>query len=266
MAVVVITGCRSGFGYEGALAFGRRGDTVHATLRDPSSGDRLVAAAAAEGLDVRISALDVTDDASVTAAIERVVAEHGRIDVVVNNAGVSGPQLPLEEQPEAAMRAAVETNVWGPIRVCRAVLPVMRAQGSGVIVNVSSVAARRAGSATTAIYGLTKAALSRLTESLHAEIVGFGLRAVALEPGSFATELFERDALVVDPSSPYAAVMAERVRRMAAFGGEAAHPSIVAAAMLRAVDDPTTPVRVLVGDDAVSAVRKQMQAELDALS
>ena len=139
MSVVLITGCSSGFGLEAALAFARRGDTVYATMRDLARADRLTGRADAEGLHLELLALDVDDDASVSAAVDEVEATHGAIDVLVNNAGVSH-KGPVETIDIDQARALMETNLWGAVRTMRAALPAMRARAHGVIVNVTSAA------------------------------------------------------------------------------------------------------------------------------
>ena len=144
MATILITGCRSGIGYETALAFGRRGDAVHATMRDPSVDHRLRDAVARESLPVVIRGLDVTNGTAIRDVVAGIVAERGGIDVLVNNAGIGFVEA-IEEADEARARLVWETNFWGPIHLCQAVLPHMRAQRAGVIVNLSTVGARFPG-------------------------------------------------------------------------------------------------------------------------
>ena len=255
MAVVLITGCSSGIGLETALAFARRGDITYASMRNAHKADALRSRADAEGLSLHIITLDVTDDASVSNAVPTIELAHGGIDVLVNNAGV-GYGGAIETIPMERARALMETNVWGPVRTARAVLPAMRSRGSGVIVNVTSVAGRVPGSPHNAFYGASKHALGTLSESLFWEVQPFGVRVACIEPGFFATEIFANsDWGSVVEGSPYAADdawMSEfYVKSGEATGGD---PSLVAAAILRAVDDPSTPLHTLVGDDAVMFV------------
>ena len=158
--VSVVTGSSSGIGLAASLALARAGHTVHATMRDTSRGGRLEDAASAEGLDVRISQMDVDDDASVDAAMRRVGEENaGRIDVLVNNAGY-GAVGAVEDVPMGEFKAQFETNLFGAVRVIKAAAPAMRrtaAEGGGgdggpgpTIVNVSSVAGRIGFPATSA--------------------------------------------------------------------------------------------------------------------
>ena len=160
MSVVLITGCSSGFGLEAALAFARRGDTVCATMRSLAKADGLQKRAKAEGLTVHVHQLDVTDPASVTQAVSDVVAEHGRIDVLVNNAGVAYSGAVETMRVERAL-AAMDTNFWGAFRMIQEVVPAMRQQRSGVVINVSSVAGRVPATAYTSMYAASKHALVR---------------------------------------------------------------------------------------------------------
>ena len=168
MAVVLITGSSTGFGKLAALEFARRGDTVFASMRTTSKGDALVAAAAAEKLTVQVVELDVTKQALVDAAIGDVMAQAGRIDVLVNNAGL-GIHGPIEECDDDEIQSVFETNVHGLIRVTRAVAPVMRAQGSGTIVNISSIAGK-VSSPFGGIYSASKHAVEALSDSLYFEL------------------------------------------------------------------------------------------------
>lgn len=168
----------------------------------------------------------------------------------MNNAGI-GFVGAIEDTDEERLRLLWETNFWGPVRLCRAVLPHMRARGNGVIVNLSSFGARFPGGAWLAMYGAFKHGISRISESLNAELAGTGVRAVAMEPGFFATEIYAEDKrATIDPSSFYAPTLTavDGVIAEAIAGG--ADPSAVAATVLAAVDDPDTPSCVLVGDDA----------------
>jgi NAD(P)-dependent dehydrogenase (short-subunit alcohol dehydrogenase family) len=219
-------------------------------MRDPARAGRLLERAGAEGLAVEVVPLDVTDDTSVEAAVRTVEEAHGAVDVLVNNAGVAGSG-PVETIPLALARGVLDTNVWGPVRTTRAVLPAMRARGSGVIVNVSSAAGRVPGMPYNGFYAASKHALGALSESLAWELAPFGIRVVLIEPGFVATEIFEKSWTTDDAGAPYGADH----RWMNAFfrtSGEtrAGDPAVVAEAVARAAADPGTPLHVLVGDDA----------------
>lgn len=261
MAVVLITGCSSGIGLETALAFARRGDTVYASMRNLGKADRLRQRAAAEGLDVKIVPLDVCDDQSVTDAVRAIEAEHGAIDVLVNNAGI-GYSGPVEDMSIDRARAVIETNFWGAVRTIRAALAAMRAKGSGVIVNVTSAAGRVPGVVHNSFYGASKHALGALSESLAFEVGPYGIRVALIEPGFFATDIFANSEwAAVDTASPYASDDAW-VSDFYVKSGEAngADPAVVATAILNVSDDPAPPIHTLVGDDAVMFVDLVNQA------
>ena len=252
--VVLITGCSSGIGLETALAFARRGDTTVASMRNLAKADQLTKRAADEGLDIELVQLDVTDDASVAAAVAEVEQRHGAIDVLVNNAGV-GYDGAIETIDLDRARGVFEANLWGPVRVTRAALPAMRERRSGVIVNVTSVAGRVPGTPFQGFYGASKHAMNNLSESLGREVEQFGIRVVCIEPGFFATEIV---ANAQDDTQEFGAYAAERQWIQTFFdksieSGSGA-PSVVADAIVAAADDPATPLHVLVGDDAVMFV------------
>lgn len=252
MGVVLITGCSTGIGLRTAVAFAKAGDTVVATMRNTAKADGLKKAAAEAGVEVDVVALDVTDDGSAAAAVADVLDRHGRIDVLINNAGV-GLSGVIEDFPEDQARIALETNLWGPIRMARLVLPGMRAQGSGVVVNVSSIIGRLPAFPGYGFYAAGKHALGALSESLSAEVAPFGVRVVCIEPGYYDTALSDTaDTLLaqLDPSSPYLGIstfMLQLSKGLLVNGGD---PGDVADAIVAAVADPASPLHVHVGADA----------------
>jgi NAD(P)-dependent dehydrogenase (short-subunit alcohol dehydrogenase family) len=253
VAVVVITGCSSGFGLATSLAFARRGERVYATMRDLGKAHDLRAAADAEGLHIEVLALDVTNDGMVQRAVDHVLATEGRIDVLVNNAGIAHWGS-VESMPDDLARATFETNVLGAVRMARAVLPGMRAQGSGVIVNVSSVAGRLPGIPSAWAYSASKHALGALSDALAVELEPFGIRVVSIEPGFFSTALL-RKAPPPSPGSPYEGLergVRDYFERSVADGGD---PGVVAQAIVRAATDPATGIHVPVGEDAELLIR-----------
>ena len=141
MAITLITGTSSGIGLASAVTLARGGHTVIATMRDVEGAGELRKIASAESLPVTVAALDVDDDASVTNAIGKLLAEHGRIDVLVNNAGVGGGGS-IEELPVDVFRQVMETNFFGALRCTQAVIPSMRKHRHGCVINVTSVAGR----------------------------------------------------------------------------------------------------------------------------
>jgi NAD(P)-dependent dehydrogenase (short-subunit alcohol dehydrogenase family) len=262
MSVVLITGCSTGFGLETALAFARRGDTTFATMRDLDRAERLSERARAEDLRIELLALDVNDDASVAAAVREVEDRHGAIDVLVNNAGVDF-QGSVETIDFDKARAVIETNFWGPVRTIRAALPAMRAKGGGVIINVSSASGRMPGTPYGSWYSASKHALNALTEAMFLELDGLDVRIVSIEPGFFRTEIVrhssdQKDAAAGDPYAADQAWLSDFFEKSVVDGG--GNPEDVAEAIVRAADDPATPVHNLVGDDAQMLIDLYQQA------
>lgn len=236
MARVLITGCSSGIGRATAGELASRGHEVIATARRPETLD---------DLDVKERlALDVTNDSSVRAVAEAA----GPVDVLVNNAGVS-MRGPVEDVPLDAVRQLVETNVYGPIRVIQAFVPGMRERGSGVVVNVSSVAGR-VGLPLSGYYSASKFALEAISEALQYEMRRFGIRVVIVEPGYVATNISEAAARF-NVDGVYAPLYEQMSRAdEQLLGGERPGPEIVATAIADAVERDDTPLRVPVGVDA----------------
>jgi NAD(P)-dependent dehydrogenase (short-subunit alcohol dehydrogenase family) len=185
MSVVLITGCSTGFGMLAAVEFARRGDTVFASMRDTAKSGPLLDAAKAVGVSLEVVALDVNDRASVDTAVADVARRAGRIDVLVNNAGI-GTRGPLEDYDDDEVARIFETNVFGLIRVVRAVAPRMRAQGSGTIVNVGSLAGI-VSAPFDGVYAASKHAVEALSDALYYELHPFGVRVALIEPGGFDT-------------------------------------------------------------------------------
>jgi NAD(P)-dependent dehydrogenase (short-subunit alcohol dehydrogenase family) len=185
MASVLITGSSSGIGLATALAFGRAGHRVHATMRDLGRNGELRKKVEQEKLPISISPLDVDSDSSVRDAVARIVRESGPIDVLINNAGFA-PIGSVEETPLGVFRAVMETNYFGVIRCIQAVLPSMRERRSGCIINVSSISGKIAMAPMTP-YQATKFALEGLSEGLAQELKPFNIRVAIVEPGIIDT-------------------------------------------------------------------------------
>ncbi|MBD8547199.1 SDR family oxidoreductase [Sphingomonas sp. CFBP 8760] len=190
--IVVVTGASSGFGKLTALELARQGHTVVATMRDVEGRnsavrDELIDTARAEGHPLHVLEMDVADDASVETAIAGVVAQHGRIDVLVNNAGLM-PVGVTEAYTVADVERLFAVNVFGAVRTNRAVLPHMRAAGSGLLVHVTSLMGRFTVPFF-GIYAASKFALEALAETYRYELRGFGIDSVIVEPGAFPSNL-----------------------------------------------------------------------------
>ena len=245
MASVLITGTSRGIGLETALAFGRAGHKVHATMRSPERSPQLAEKAAQEKLPIVISAMDVDSDSSVKSAIATIERDHGPIDVLVNNAGVERMGS-VEELPVAEFKAAMETNYFGAIRCIQALLPQMRTRRSGCIINVTSVAGR-ISSGPMAAYSASKWALEALSEALAGEMKTFNVRVAIVEPGIIDTAMARR---IEDPAqaSPYP----QRERFSIMFTQSLKSPvppSIVADKILEIADSGTWQLRHPVGPD-----------------
>ncbi len=261
MAVVLITGCSSGIGLATARHFARLGDEVHAGVRHPSTAWELTAAIESDKLKIAPLTLDVDDDASVRRGVQEVIARSGRIDALVNNAGIGGGG-PIEDVPIEFAKSMFETNYFGTIRMIQAVLPGMRERRSGAIVNVSSIAGRLA----IAGHGhnsAVKHALEAASEALAQEVLAFGIRVAVVEPGVVVTPIFSKARRFADPASPYRV----HVHRLLLFYQMQmkmpSQPSDVAAVIYEAVTTREPKLRWLVGEDArrLTAGRQRLSDE-----
>ncbi len=246
MATVLITGTSTGIGLATALAFGRAGHRVAATMRTPERAPALADAAAAEQLPITVLPMDVDTDASVRDGVARIEREIGPIEILINNAGIERMGS-VEELPLEAFRAVMETNYFGVIRCTQAVAPGMRQRRSGCIVNVSSVAGHVA-TAPMAAYTASKFALEALSECLAQEMKAFGVRVAIVKPGIIDTAMARHIGVELAPS-PYT-----HQRRMAALFAAALKapvpPSLVAEKILEVATGATMQLRHPVGPDA----------------
>ena len=245
MAVVLVTGSSSGIGLATALHFAHLGHEVYAGVRTPSTATELSAAAERER-GLHVVTLDVDDAAAVTRAVGEVLDRTHRIDVLVNNAGIGGGG-PIADVPVDFAKAMFETNYFGAIRMTQAVLPAMREQRSGAIVNVSSVWGRVAV-AGHGHYCAAKHALEAASEALAQEVFAFGIRVAIVEPGVVTTPIFTKARRFADAASPYAV----HVRRLLLLYQLATpnQPADVARVIYEAVTTERPVVRYPVGADA----------------
>jgi len=205
MQICLITGTSTGIGHATALHLARRGYRVYATMRNTAKGDQLGAAAAAENLNLVIETLDVADHQSMLDCVARIMAVEGRIDILINNAGLSSSS-PIETYPEDEHRALFEANYWGPVKLTQAVLPAMRERASGAIINISSVLGRIAW-ANQGAYCASKFAIEAFSEALAQEVAPFGIRVAIIEPGVTASAIFDNTPVHYDRASPYKTAM-----------------------------------------------------------
>jgi NAD(P)-dependent dehydrogenase (short-subunit alcohol dehydrogenase family) len=247
MASVLITGTSKGIGLEAALAFGRAGHKVYATMRNPAQAPQLAETAAREKLPITVSTLDVDSDQSVSQGIAAIQKKDGPIDVLVNNAGIERVGS-VEELPLSAFREAMETNFFGAIRCIQAVAPQMRQRRSGCIINVSSVAGRISSAPMTA-YSATKWALEALSEGLAGEMKTFNVRVAVVEPGIIDTAMARR---IGEPAADSIYKQGERFAALFdAVLKNPAPPSLVGQKILEVAESGTWQLRHPVGPDAL---------------
>jgi NAD(P)-dependent dehydrogenase (short-subunit alcohol dehydrogenase family) len=256
--VWLITGANSGFGRAIAEAALAAGDTVVAAARRPETLDDLVGAHPERVVPVQ---LDVTDTARAAAAVADVVLWYGRIDVLVNNAG-RGVVGAVEETTDRELRELMELHFFGPAALTRAVLPHMRRQGSGAIVQMSSMGGRLSFPGVSA-YSATKFALEGLSEALAAEVAGFGIRVLIVEPGAFRTGFANPQALHQSAPIPaYEGVIGSlRTTLPESDGDQPGDPAKAAAAILAALAAEEPPLRLALGNDAADAIGGHLDQE-----
>lgn len=246
MAVTLVTGTSTGIGLAVAIALGRAGQEVYATMRNPGRAPELASIAAKEGLPLRILSMDVDDDASVGKAVAEVVAGSGPIDVLVNNAGISVTG-PVEELPLAEFRRVMETNYFGALRCIQAVVPSMRERRNGHIINISSIQGRLSVPSYAA-YAASKWALEAASEALAQEVKCFGIKVSIVEPGMIVTPIWDKRR-EVPADTRY-----RQERRIHALTNaslkQPVSPLVVADKIVEIVQSKTWKLRHTVGPDA----------------
>jgi NAD(P)-dependent dehydrogenase (short-subunit alcohol dehydrogenase family) len=269
-SVALVTGSSSGIGFETSLLLARNGYHTYASMRSLEKSKTITEISNREKLPLSVIQLDVDDDKSVKDAIYRIENEQGRIDVVVNNAGylLIGP---LEELSIREFKEQFETNFFGAIRVIKEVLPIMRRQRAGIIVNISSLAGR-VGLPLNSPYVSSKFALEGLSESMAYEIEQFGIKLVLIEPGYIKTNVansFKTGKNVVvtaankKNNSPYAEFIQNRIAALGPSVEAGLDPIEVAKVILKAATSENPYLRYLVGDGAIKLmdIRKNTSDE-----
>jgi NAD(P)-dependent dehydrogenase (short-subunit alcohol dehydrogenase family) len=258
--VAVVTGSSSGIGFETSLLLARNGYYVYATMRNLNKSQKVKDIAKQDNLPLEVLQLDVNDDISVKDAFAKIVDDKQRVDVLVNNAGydVMGP---VEELSLDDFKSQFETNFFGLIRVTKEVLPIMRSQNRGTIVNVSSIGGR-IGFPLNSAYQSSKFALEGLSESMRYELEGFGINIILVEPGVIKTNFFENIKVnenTVKETSPYAPLMQKGYDGWKPMleSNSSSSPLDVAEVILKAVKSNNPEIRYLVGNDAVSLIEKR---------
>lgn len=253
--VAVVTGSSSGIGLETTLLLAKNGFRTFATVRNLNKANAIRIISDKRELPIHVVELDVSSDKSVNAAIDKINDESKRIDVLVNNAGYSLIGA-LEDLSMDEIKAQFETNLFGTIRVMKAVLPIMRKQKRGTIVNVSSMAGR-VGFPLFPAYSGTKFALEGVSESIRLETDPLGIKIVLVEPGTIRSN-FASNAIIgqkaAEPNSLYASLMETLQKSTARFIDQGTPPEEVAKVILKAVTIDNPDLRYLVGNDAIQMI------------
>lgn len=255
---ILITGCSSGIGQMTAKYFQEKGWNIVATVRKFSDSD-------AELIDlgnVLVTELDVTKEDTIKSTIEQAVARFGTIDVLLNNAGYGSYGI-LESTPENKIRMQFEVNVIGLLLVTKNIIPVMRKQGSGIIINISSMGGKITFPMGTLYHG-SKFAVEGMSEALSYELAEIGIQVKMVEPGvintNFATSSFD---LNIDPAITEYKEFTNKVLQAFEAGAKGSEPVLVAETIYKAATDGTSQLRYIAGPDAeqIIAARKQMNDE-----
>ena len=251
---VLVTGCSSGIGYATCLVFARNNFVTYGSVRDLSKAGRIQEITNKEKLPLKIIRLDVNEDESIRIAIQKIISDSGRIDILINNAGY-GMFGPIEEISIKEIKEQFETNFFGTIRLIKAIVPIMRKQRNGTIVNISSMVGRF-GVPLNAAYVSSKFALEGLSESISFELDEFGIKVILVEPGVIQTDFFQNLKIKGnDTKSPYYKLMDKRI----AFLKEAMKNSVsssdqVANTILHAVNSRDPDMRYIIGNDATNSI------------
>jgi NAD(P)-dependent dehydrogenase (short-subunit alcohol dehydrogenase family) len=261
--VAIVTGSSSGIGFETSLILARNGFHTYATMRN-LEGEKtkpLREVVKNENLQLQAIELDVDNDKSVIDAINTIVEERKRIDVLINNAGYALGGA-LEDSSINEIMAQFETNLFGAVRVTKAVLPVMRRQGQGKIVNITSMGGRIAIPLSSSYHG-SKFALEGLSESIQYELEPFGIKVILIEPGAVGSNFWKNIKIAKsssDSNSPYSQFGNKILKAYREMEQNTISPSVVAKTILDAITSNNPQLRYVVGEDAAKTLdaRKNM--------
>ena len=262
--VALVTGCSSGIGLETALALARDGFYTFATMRDLTKTEKIEEAIKKENLNVEILELDVDNEESASTAIEAILGKKQRIDVLVNNAGY-GMWGTVEDLSVDEFKEQFETNFFSIIRLIHKIAPIMRKQGSGDIVNISSVAGR-IGFPVSPAYISSKFALEGLSESLRFELMPFGVNVIIIEPGVIKTNFFNsmKMAEKSNKNSEYNEITEKVISGVKMMAEMGTHPNEVANTVVKALKDENPLPRYVVGNDAMMFLEaKKMKTDIE---
>ena len=246
MKSVIITGTSKGIGLETALAFARAGYKVFATMRNPDKATEFKQKIKDESLNISIYSMDVDSDESVKRCMDTILGEHGSVDVLINNAGIDSHGS-VEETSLADFKAVMETNYFGVLRCTKALLPLMRKNRNGCIINVTSIAGKIANTPLGA-YAASKFALEAVTESLAQEVKPHNIRVAIVEPGIINTQMANNIGTGKDSIYPQSKRFAGL---FAASLKTPTHPSLVAEKMVEIAESNSWQLRYPVGPDAL---------------
>ncbi len=268
MAIIVLTGCSSGFGLQAALAFARNGDTVYATMRNTNKSAPLLAAANSEGLNIHVKQLDVTKTRTFAGVLQEIVDEANSIDVLVNNAGILRAGA-LEDLSENMIREVIETNLVAPLLLSKAVLPQMRKQKSGYIIMLSSLSGI-AGLAGDVCYTASKFGIEGATEALRHEVDRWGIKMALVEAGMYATQIMSPsmpdNAVLPDyypHDSPYRRLIESNLQALRQRMPDAFDPAIVGSLLVKIAHSDGKQLR-WPADEVAAMVLGKMLAQSDS--
>ncbi len=260
--VAIVTGSSSGIGLETALALAREGYYTYATMRDTKKGNQIKEIVNKENLKLEVVGMDVDKDETVQNAINKIIKEKSRIDVLVNNAGYVLFGC-LEDLSMYDLKAQFETNFFGVVRTLQTVIPIMRKQKSGTIVNISSVAGR-IGFPVSPAYISSKFALEGLSESMRYELSPFGINTIIIEPGVIKTNFMSSMKKSVKPDSAYKDITNKVIMGISMMAEMGTPPQEVARTIIKAIKSENPLPRYTVGNDAAMFLEaKKTKTDLD---
>ena len=262
--VALVTGSSSGIGYETSLSLAREGYFTYATMRDMKKADVIKKIAEKERLSLKVIELDVDNEKSVENAIKTIIDEKQRIDVLVNNAGW-GIWGTAEDVSIEEFREQFETNFFSVVRMIQKVAPIMRKQGNGDIVNISSIAGRIGFPVSTA-YISSKFAIEGLSESLRFELGPFGVNVIIIEPGVIKTNFFDsmKTAKKVDENDTYRDITVKVISGVKMMAEMGTPPNEVANVIIKSLKEKKPLPRYVVGNDAIMFLEaKKMKTDIE---
>ena len=260
--VALVTGSSSGIGYETSLALAREGYFTYATMRDLKKEETIKKIATEENLPLKVIELDVDNDDSVQNAVETIIEEKQRIDVLVNNAGW-GIWGTAEDVSIEEFRAQFETNFFSVVRMIQKVAPIMRKQGTGDIVNISSIAGRIGFPVSTA-YISSKFAIEGLSESLRYELGPFGIDVIIIEPGVIKTNFFDSMKTAKKADDTYKEITEKVISGVKMMAEMGTPPKEVANVIIKSLKEEKPLPRYVVGNDAAMFLEaKKMKTDIE---